>query len=219
MRVMRGRRVAAIVVATVLVVLGADAQAIAAPSATLDIAFAPGSPAPPVLNQQYSYALAVGNNGDVALDGMVIVDVLPIELAVSRVTTGSYTGLSDFAAGEGVRVSYEKNTAPGVFTLWGSSPNVAINTTLTAPPPGLGAGEYLTRVRWEYGQAAPGMQASARPVVAGRATNPDHAGGPVAVGDPIQNCATLAAVYTAGPTNVTQECVPGVQPDRGTGDC
>ena len=55
-------------------------------------------------------------------------------------TTGNYTGLDDFAAGEGVRVSYEKNTAPGVFTLWGSSPNTTISTTLTVPPPGLGAG-------------------------------------------------------------------------------
>ena len=87
-------------------------------------------------------------------------------------TTGSYTGLAEFAAGEGVRVSYEKNTAPGVFTLWGSSPNAATNTTLTAPPPGLGAGEYLTRVRWEYGQAAPGMQASARPVARGTSEEP-----------------------------------------------
>ena len=135
---------------------------------------------------------------------MVMVAVAPVELALSRVTTGAYTGLSEFAAGEGVRVSYEKNTALGVFTLWGSSPNVTTNAALTNPPPGLGAGEYVTRVRWEYGQAAPGMQASTRPVLAGRVTNPDNTGGPVAVGDLIQTCATLTAVYTAGPTNVTR---------------
>ena len=59
---------------------------------------------------------------------MVMVAVAPVELALSRVTTGAYTGLSEFGAGEGVRVSYEKNTAPGVFTLWGSSPNATTNT-------------------------------------------------------------------------------------------
>ena len=33
-------------------------------------------------------------------------------------------------------------------------------------------------------------------------TNPDNAGGPVAVGDTIDNCATLTATYTAGATSV-----------------
>lgn len=194
---------AAIAVATVLPAIGASERAVAqAPSATLSVAFAPGSPAPPVLNQPYGYAMDVANNGDVALDDLTTVDTVPVEMAVARVTTGSYTGLADFAAGEGVRVSYEKNTAPGVFTLWGSSPNAATNTTLTAPPPGVGPGEYITRVRWEYGQAAPGMRATARPVLAGSVINPDNAGGPVAVGDAIQNCADLTAVYTAGPTTV-----------------
>jgi hypothetical protein len=48
-------------------------------------------------------------------------------------------------------------------------------------------------VRWEYGQTAPGMGPTTAPVLAGRVTNPDNAGGPVAVGDTIQNCATLTA--------------------------
>ena len=192
-------------VAAVLLALGLSAQAAAfAPSARLGVAFAPGSPAPPLLNQAYRYAVDVGNDGDVPLDNLVVIDTLPVEMSVSQATTGSYTGLAEFAAGEGVRVSYEKNTAPGVFTLWGSSPNAATNTTLTAPPPGLGAGEYLTRVRWEYGQAAPGMQASARPVLAGRVRNPDNAGGPVSVGDTIQNCVRLTASYTAGPTEISR---------------
>ncbi|HEX2642366.1 MAG TPA: SdrD B-like domain-containing protein, partial [Thermoanaerobaculia bacterium] len=163
-----------------------------------------GGPNPPTLNQTFSYDLAVSNNGNVPLDSLVVIDTLPVELQLASVTTGAYSGLADFAAGEGVRVSYEKNTAPGVFTLWGSSPNTTTNTTLTAPPPGLGAGEFITRVRWEYGQAQPGMNASTRPLLTGRIVNPDNAGGPVAFGDSIQNCAGLTAVYTAGPTNVTR---------------
>ena len=200
---MRARQVVSMSVATVLLAVGFSAPAGAqAPSARLGVAFAPGFPAPPVLNQLYSYAVDVGNDGDVPLDNLVIIDTLPVELTLSHVTTGSYTGLSEFAAGEGVRVSYEKNTAPGVFTLWGSSPNSTTSTTLTAPPPGLGAGEYITRVRWEFGQAAPGMQATAQPQLAGRVTNPDNAGFPVAVGDAIQNCAALTA--TGGGTPVTR---------------
>jgi uncharacterized repeat protein (TIGR01451 family) len=177
---------------------------VASPGAGFTKNMAGGTPNPPTLNQTFSYDLNVTNNGNVPLDNLVVIDTLPVELQVTSVTTGSYNGLADFAAGEGVRVSYEKNTAPGVFTLWGSSPNATTNTTLTAPPPGLGAGEYLTRIRWEYGQAQPGMAPTNRPLVTGRIINPDNAGGPVAIGDSVQNCAALSAVYTAGPTNVNR---------------
>lgn len=174
------------------------------PGAGFSKNMAGGTPNPPTLNQTFSYDLAPSNSGNVPLDNLVVIDTLPVEMQVLSVTTGAYSGLADFAAGEGVRVSYEKNTAPGVFTLWGSSPNTTTSTTLTAPPPGLGAGEYLTRIRWEYGQAQPGMSPSTRPVITGRIVNPDNAGGPVAIGDSVQNCAALSAVFTAGPTNVTR---------------
>ena len=109
---MRARLVASMFVATVLLAVGISAPAGAqTPSARLDVAFEPGFPDPPVLNLLYRYAVDVGNNGDVPLDSLEIIDTVPVELTLSRVTTGSYTGLSDFAAGEGVRVSYEKNTA------------------------------------------------------------------------------------------------------------
>lgn len=184
------------------------------PGAALVKSISSGSPNAPTLNQTFSYELNVGNNGNVPLDNIVVIDTVPVELQVLSVTTGAYTGLADFAPGEGVRVSYEKNTALGVFTLWGSSPNTSTNTTLTAPPPGLGAGEYITRIRWEYGQAQPVMAASTagtRPLITGRIVNPDNAGGPVAIGDSIQNCVDLTAVWTAGPTNVNRNaCHPFV---------
>jgi uncharacterized repeat protein (TIGR01451 family) len=161
------------------------------------------SPNPPTLNQTFSYEFVPSNNGNVPLDTMVVIDTLPVQFQLASVTTGSYNNLSNFAAGVGVRVSYEKNSALGVFTLWGSSPNTATSTPLTAPPPGLGAGEYVTRIKWEYGQAAVGMGPGSRPQITGQIVNPDHAGAPVAFGNSIQNCVDLTAVYTAGPTNVT----------------
>lgn len=174
------------------------------PSANLQKNVASGSANPPTLNQTFSYDLVPSNNGNVVLDNMVIIDTLPVELDLTSVSTGSYSGLSDFAAGEGVRVSYEKNTALSVFTLWGSSPNTTTNTTLTVPPPGLVVGEYVTRIRWELGQAQPGMSPTTRPLITGMIINPDNAGGPVAFGDSIQNCVDLTSVYTAGPTNVNR---------------
>ena len=174
------------------------------PNASLSKGIAGGSPSPPTLNQTFSYSIGLSNSGNVPLDTPVVIDALPVQLQTASVTTGSYSGLSDFGAGVGVRVSYEKNTAPGVFTLWGSSPSAATSTTLTSPPPGLGAGEYLTRIKWEFGQAQVGMSASTAPAVTGRIVNPDNAGAPVAFGNSIQNCVALTAVYTAGPTNVSK---------------
>jgi uncharacterized repeat protein (TIGR01451 family) len=174
------------------------------PRASLGKGINGGSPNPPTLDQAFSYDLAISNNGNVPLDTMVVTDTLPPQLQVATVTTGAYSNLADFAAGVGVQVTYEKNTAPGVFTLWGSSPNTTTNTTLTAPPPGIGASEFITRVQWSFGQAAPGMSASTRPLINGQIVNPDNNGNQVAFGNTIQNCAALAAVYTAGPTNVSQ---------------
>ena len=179
-----------------------------APGASLSKSISGGSPNPPTLNQTFSYDIVTGNNGNVALDNTAVIDTLPIQLQVASVTTGAYNGAADFSAGVGVRVSYEKNTAPGVFTLWGSSPNATTNTTLTAPPPGLGAGEYVTKVKWEFGQTQPGMSAATHAQVTGKIVNPDNAGAPVGFGDSIQNCAALSAVYTPGPTNVTHNTCP-----------
>ena len=159
---------------------------------SLGVDFAPGSPARPDLGQPFAYSLSPQNVGDTTLDGMTIIDTVPIQLQVASVTSGAYSNLADFGAGVGVQVSYEKNTAPGVFTLWGASPNASTNTTLTAPPPGLGPGEFITRIMWQFGDAQPGMSASAAPRLSGGIVNPDSAGNPVSYGNEIENCATLS---------------------------
>jgi uncharacterized repeat protein (TIGR01451 family) len=163
------------------------------PAVSLGVDFAPGSPTQPDLGQAFAYGLTPQNVGDVALGGTTVVDTVPIEMQVTSVTTGAYTNTADFAGGVGVQVSYAKNTAPGVFMLWGASPDATTNTTLSAPPPGLGAGEFITQVMWQFGQTQPGMSASTRPQIRGSIVNPDNSGGAVSYGDAIQNCATISA--------------------------
>ena len=160
-------------------------------------------PAAPPINQTFSYAAGVTNNGNVPLDGVTMTFTVPVQVSLASVTTGNYSGFAEFAPGEGARVLYEKNTAPGVFTLWGSSPNTSTNTTLSAPAPGLGAGEYVTRVRWLYGQAAPGASATTIPRITGRVTNPDNTGGSVTTGTSIQAQVQVSGTYTAGSTTVS----------------
>jgi hypothetical protein len=141
---------------------------------------------------------------------------VPVQMNIDSVTTGTYTGFSGEQAGVGVLVQYEKNTALGVFTLWGASPNTTTNTTLTEPPPGLGAGEYVTRVRWEYGQATPGASATINPTVRGQIINPDNAGNPVTTNTAIQAIVQVNGIYTAGPTNVNDDDVYVFTPTTAT---
>jgi hypothetical protein len=157
-----------------------------------------GQPQPPAVNMNFAWSLGVGNNGNVPLDNYTNTDTLPAAVDIVSVTTGSYTNFGPGA----IDVSYEKNTALGTFTLWGASPPGGADTTLTAPPPGLGVGEYITRIRWEYDTVQPGFTGSARINAFLRPT--DHLGNPVNAGNTVTNCADLGAVYTAGPTNVTR---------------
>ena len=177
------------------------------PGAAFAKGIAAGSPLPPTLNQTFSYYLALSNAGNVPLDEVFVVDFLPIEMVLSSVTTGTYSNLGNFAPGVGVQVSYYTSTAPGTPTILGTSPDTTTNTTL--PAPALAPGEYVIALRWEYGQAAVGMQTLVRPLITGQFVNPDNAGGPVAFGDIIENCAFFSAVYTAGNADVDRsDCRP-----------
>lgn len=166
-----------------------------APSATLSKSIN-GQPNPPALGMNFTWRFNTANNGNVPLDNHEVTDTVPVETQVLSVETGSYTNPPTT-----VTVTYEKNTALGVFTLWGSSPG-GTDATLTAPPPGLGVGEYITRVRWSYGTVQPGFTGSADLNL--RVLNLDQLGAPVLAGDSVQNCVDSTATYTAGPTNVNR---------------
>lgn len=157
---------------------------------------------PPAIHQALTYELTVGNRGNVPLDHLVVIATLPTAVNLTSVTAGQYYGLGAFAVGEGVRISYEKNTAPGVFSLWGASSAPSTDMTLVTPPPGLGAGEYVTRVRWEYGHASPGMFSLRPPTLSAVVMNPSNDGWPVSPGKEVSACAALSAVFTADFTSV-----------------
>jgi hypothetical protein len=176
------------------------ATAHAARDATFDVR--PGAGIPSVLNQEFSYDIVVGNTGDDVMDGMSFTATVPVEMTLTHVTTGAYTGLADLDPGVGVRVYYGTNTSGSVFRRWGGSPSTTTDETLSVSTPTLGSGEYIDRVMWYYGHAAPGMQAVSPPTLTGHVTNPDKAGGPVTVGDTITSCASLTVSYVDEPYNI-----------------
>ena len=183
------------------------------PNATTSFDKSQGGPIPPAISvppdngQEYYYYFQPVNTGNVDLENMEIVDTLPVQLKVNQVATGYYSTstLADFAAGIGVQVEYEASNNPGTWVVLGSSPDVTTNTVLNAPA--LAAGVYMTKLRWRFGTAMPGMAPpswSNRPRIYGEIINPDNAGATVNVGDTVDNCATLSAQYPAGTSPADQ---------------
>jgi hypothetical protein len=74
----------------------------AARDVSLDVR--PGAGTPAVLGQEFSYDLVVGNTGDDLVDGMSVSATVPVEMTLTQVTTGSYTGLADSDTSRGVQV-------------------------------------------------------------------------------------------------------------------
>ena len=133
------------------------------PSATLVKNLAAGSPNPPVLNQTFSYDLAVGNNGNVVLDNTVVTDALPAEMQVTSVTTGACSTAHSVTSrlGEGVRVSSTRHGAGRRVHPWGSSP-----LRQAGCPESCAFGETLVSAAWRRPRAASrSAQAELRPVV------------------------------------------------------
>jgi hypothetical protein len=196
------RRASRVLLVLLLAFATCASAAHAARDARLEVR--PGAGTPSVLNQEFSYDIVVGNTGDDLMDGMLFRATVPVEMTLTHVTTGAYTGLAGADPGIGVWVYYATNTSGSVFRRWGGSPNTTTDETLSVSTPPLGSGEYINRVMWIYGQAAPGMQAVSPPTLRGHVTNPDKAGGPVTVGDTITSCASLTASYVDEPYNVTK---------------
>ncbi len=156
-----------------------------------------GSPNPPTFNQSFYYVLRPRNDGNVDLENMVVVDALPIEFTTTSVTSGRYN------SNQSGNVSVEYQTNMNAYALLGSAA-ASVNTTYNIPA--LAGGEYVTFLRWNFlGTSAVGMREQSssfnnRPRIDGFLTNPDNAGTAVAIGDVVQNCADLNAVYD--PLNV-----------------
>lgn len=108
----------------------------------------------------YSYYFA--NNGNVALPNVCITDVLPNanKLVVTDIKTGVWNSAAN---GDQVRVDYQTNTN-ATWTGFSGSP-FGVNVSSSVPVPALGAGQYVTAVRWCFvsdvppGMAADGIQA------------------------------------------------------------
>lgn len=167
------------------------------PDPDVSLAKRTSGPIPPTFGQEFDWQLDPRNVGNVPVDDFVVVDTLPPEVETIHVTSGRYDNPP-----ASVDVAYETNLSGGFVALGTNATPGSANQTY--PIPALGAGEYVTRVRWEFGQAPAGMRPSSsgnRPDIRSRVIDPDNLGNPVVIGDNVENCADLTAVYDPGGAN------------------
>ncbi len=187
-----------------------------------------GGPNPPTFNQEYYYSLQPDNSGNIDLYDMVVVDTLPIQFGLHRVTSGAYTHLSDYdsANGIGVQVEYHCATeAANVWRLLGTSAvNVSASLIYDASDPAsceIAVGSYPDQLRWLYGVATPDFSIDSSPQVFGEVLTTDHAGNAVQYGDTITNCGDSSATADDDedpstprtPVNSPQSCASFVLSD------
>lgn len=139
-------------------------------------------------NDEYStgqtsvfYIGNIVNSGNVPLNNFVVEDILPPEIDVTSITSGRYS------SGTTVTITYETNTTSAT-TVWGTYTDPD-NTSLSVSGLNLQPGEYLTKIRWDFGTVPPGFSNNRNIAIYGNFK------GNVAAGASITNSARLYASY------------------------
>ena len=142
-----------------------------------------------------SYELDFSNEGTVTLAGARLLDTLPYAAEVLKVTTGQWSKPGTVVV-DYVTLWYQTNLQG--WRQWGpANRNAAVDGQLDIADIGLtpGGAEYITALRWDFGDAPAGFYAYGPPKVYFRVRMGTPEG-------PVRNCATgassSAATHTRG---------------------
>ncbi|MEI6605402.1 MAG: SdrD B-like domain-containing protein, partial [Verrucomicrobiota bacterium] len=150
----------------------------------------------PWVGQSFSWQLNPASTGTAPFDNFTVTDTLPANFTLVSVFTG--TSYTNPPSGSFVNLRY-KTTVNSSWTTWTGSP-FAANTTQLVSALGLGVGEYVTAVEYNYGSVPVGFKASttaaSKPALNGVVTNPARDGSTPTGGTTVSNTnATLTASY------------------------
>ncbi|WP_076230892.1 SdrD B-like domain-containing protein [Paenibacillus sp. FSL H7-0331] len=139
-----------------------------------------------------------GNKGNVPLDNFVVEDAIPKEINLTQISTGSYSNNT----GVTVNVYYQK-TGVNTWLSWTGGVNLSSGSsqTLNVASLGLVAGEYVSKVKLDYGTVPSSFRVASDIQLQGTLLSTDHNSLPVVDNQLINNTAVLTANYGATPFN------------------
>lgn len=184
--------------------LDTDNQAgvIAAPNPVGNISKSSNNDAP-VIGDTIFYYIDAQNIGSTALDNFFFVDTLPPQVELIQIETGRYNQAANLT------ISYQTNLQTTYQTIAGSPFDGANDEEILVSSLGLAANEYVTILRYDYGNVAIGFAPTTDAEFHAYVIDPDHDGNAVPTGFTITNCAYLNYDYEAA-TTTDQDCTDGV---------
>lgn len=134
------------------------------------------------------YNISAGNSGEVELTDIVVVDTIPAQVDIFRVSSGVYNN-----APIDITISYQTNLNT-TWTSWGTTDGTT-NASFDTTGFNLAANEYITVIQWELDTLPIGGTNATAIDVVGTIINPDNEGNAVNPTDVFTNCADLIADY------------------------
>ncbi|MFK7946455.1 MAG: SdrD B-like domain-containing protein [Saprospiraceae bacterium] len=101
-------------------------------------------------NDYYYHYFNYYNNSNVPIDGFYLEDLIPADLEVKNFETGNFY-IGGSTANIDKYVKYKTNLNSTWTNVSGSPMDIWDDYTIQASSLGLGAGEYITGLRWEFG--------------------------------------------------------------------
>lgn len=135
------------------------------------------------------------------LDSIQIEDAIGDEFDVTSIRSGTNS------AGLPATVEYETNLSGSYAALPGSP--FAGDSTVTVASLGLGAGEWITQIRWSYGAGAdsiPSSFSTSNVAFTADVLEIDHGGNPVVAPTSPANCSVITGLRGATATNTSTRC-------------
>ncbi|MDF3127782.1 SdrD B-like domain-containing protein [Kiritimatiellaeota bacterium B1221] len=144
-----------------------------------------------------TWSFSLQNKGNVPMDNVVVTDEIPIEVDVTRIYVGQLSGTP---AGFNDPVStYYKTNLNGSWTALPGNPYAGTaNQSVTVSSLGLGASEYVTAIKWDFGTIPVGYKVNNLKFNSTILTS-DRNGDPVLEGQKIINVADLSYEDYRGP--------------------
>ncbi|MFP4357974.1 MAG: SdrD B-like domain-containing protein [Puniceicoccaceae bacterium] len=151
-----------------------------------------------------TWSFTLANDGNVPMADVSVTDVIPDEVEVTRIRVprlqGTPAGLNDR-----VSVFYETNASGGWIGLGGNPYGGTSSSWVDVSGLGLGAGEYITAVRWDFGTLPVGYEVRDFQI-RGTILTVDRSGTPVPEGRTVNNTATLSYTdHTGAPRSATDD--------------